>query len=470
MNDIIHDRNTQNTCDDNKNDNENKTITIKSLSSSIINKISSYLKLNEIIQFELTNRRHFVSVRYPYPALNCIGFGDGYNDKYNDLNWIQDYCQSTYDTNFNRFRCVNHLRFDIKDYMKYNISKYGLIFNKINKFSLFGFGETGNGLSLNTMFNTIQNGIKLNKLQHLTLTNFKISCLESSDIETFIKLIMCSSELKSLSLCDIYGHGNDDSIQLQFDENIGAKLPYLTAVNYYRCDSNIYATFAELISCQIKSLHIDDISVINNFFNKYSKLCEFCVADSMINISTGINKLIKYAKQIKNINMKIIESVENSLLEQKEFQNTLKIVMDIEWLQLLEITCFSTRTTGIVLDGLNSVNINNKNIFKIVINTAHKYYSCKYEQNINYDNKIKDLILKFETCIKRFVLVFITATGTGLTDDAIDFLKQKVNVNICQLTDNYPKATKLIISSHGDIYIPFIYTCDRHFEYTATNS
>eukprot|EP01084_Bolivina_argentea_P082746 149832_1 len=57
---------------------EDTSITFESLSSTIINEIGSYLRINEICNFEKTNRRNFISMRYPYPALYSIGFDDHY--------------------------------------------------------------------------------------------------------------------------------------------------------------------------------------------------------------------------------------------------------------------------------------------------------------------------------------------------------------------------------------------------------
>eukprot|EP01084_Bolivina_argentea_P190550 327418_1 len=56
----------------NKSKSKPNPISFKSLSSSIINEIGSYLWLNEIVKMERINRMFFVSLRYPYPALQKI--------------------------------------------------------------------------------------------------------------------------------------------------------------------------------------------------------------------------------------------------------------------------------------------------------------------------------------------------------------------------------------------------------------
>eukprot|EP01084_Bolivina_argentea_P284500 487624_1 len=380
---IIQQRNVIN----NNISNDSKPITMHSLSSSSINEIGSYLWLDEIVKMERVNRRFFVSLRYPYPALQYIRSSAKYKVHLN--NWMTLYCNAQKEhqmpLDFQQFRSLRRITIDPTEVVQFKIDTLGRIFNKLNYLRIILRADNNNIKVL-----------KSNICNFESVNNIKVSCLkyapplDSFSYFSYFEFLGISdpinAQLNGLGLhnikctdrvATIFNNMNMDTMHLQ-----------LLEVEIFRCATTTLALYKPIlnkISSQILSLHIDDPNALINVkcdpnYVGFPKLKEFCFKGTRPSVSIAINELMKSSTNLKLVAIAFDKDTYRlNDLEKKNFSAAMRSILSINTLERIKLNIVSNDAESeiitIVEKAIIDSNINNEKPLVITIRTANKLTS-----------------------------------------------------------------------------------------------
>eukprot|EP01084_Bolivina_argentea_P284501 487628_1 len=383
---IIHQRNVIN----NHASNDSKPITINSLSSSSINEIGSYLWLDEIVKMERVNRRFFVSLRYPYPALQRIRSIYNIKHKINTSNWMTLYCNAQKEhqmpLDFQQFRSLSNITIDPRQVVQYEIDTLGRIFNKLNRLIIILRADNNNIKVL-----------KSNICNFESVNNIKVSCLkyapplDSFSYFSYFEFLGISdpinAQLNGLGLhnikctdrvATIFNNMNMDTMHLQ-----------LLEVEIFRCATTTLALYKPIlnkISSQILSLHIDDPNALINVkcdpnYVGFPKLKEFCFKGTRPSVSIAINELMKSVKNLKLVAIMFDKDTHRmNDLEKKNFSAAMRSILSINTLERIKLNVIpndaaESEIIEIVEKAIMDGSINNEKRLVITIHTTNRLSS-----------------------------------------------------------------------------------------------
>eukprot|EP01084_Bolivina_argentea_P139980 246202_1 len=380
--------------------NELPTVTFRRFPSVLISLFSSYLKLSDIINFQLCNRQIYIALSSLSTSITSIS----------NPTWITSY-KNNYGTyklsqkhqidNLNRFAMVKNITFDAQAMYDIQNNKHfqnclHSVWNNLTELTIENLSipssNTNYLMEIHPIWQSITNALTKLRFDKLKLNNLNMKFCDSYDL--LIDFLCNNSEIKSICIQNKSCPASrsvkncNNFIKLYALNNLTALAIFDT--NQYFIDGII-----SILGPQLECLHV--ASYDNDCLPKvsYNKLKELCVCDMDF---YSIKYVVTNANSIERFNFAVLSDV--------DFKDQSEMLMDVISNPKLEYLTINATISDSNLSRMCEYFINGfKNVMKNKKMVQNKIKIRLTLFSSNFIADLMELLKLMKQNIKEFVMI-----------------------------------------------------------------